>query len=200
MWHVAAEGGTPVPYVQQQDAYPRSFSADGRLLLFMRYSAAQGDLWVLALDSAGARPRPVLATPADEDEPLVSPDSRWLAYATDASGRMEVRVGSLAEPAAGVQVSTAGGLPLAWSRDGRRLFFLNGSDIWEVVVSASGPVLSSATRAFRLPSGLAATLAVLPDGEHAVAIRGGQIYSDVIVIEGALRTGKHVVTQPGSRP
>jgi Tol biopolymer transport system component len=192
MWHVAADGvAAAAPYLRHQDAYPRAFSADGRLLHFMVWNgAARGDLWALALDGPGGgpgRPRPVLATPADEDQPLPSPDGRWLAYATDASGRTEARVGALADPAAAVQVSTAGGEPLAWSRDGRRLFYLDGREVWEVPVGPGGAVPSRAARAFRLPAGVVGSPAVLPDGEQVVAIRGGRIYSDVVVIEGALR-------------
>jgi serine/threonine-protein kinase len=188
MWHAPADGGPATAYARHQDAYPRALSVDGRLLLFMVWSSsARGDLWALPLDSTPPRARQLLATPADEDRPLPSPDGRWLAYATDASGRAEALVGAFSNPAAAVQVSRAGGFPLRWSRDGRRLFYMNGGDIWEVTVGPDGPLLTSATRAFRLPSGFTGTPAVLPDGESAVAIRGGRIYSDVIVAEGVLR-------------
>ena len=33
-------------------------------------------------------------------------------------------------------------------------------------------------------------LDVMPDGEHAVMIRGGLIYSDIVVMQGALLRGK----------
>jgi hypothetical protein len=32
---------------------------------------------------------------------------------------------------------------------------------------------------------------VMPDGERLVLVRGGNLYSDLLIIEGALRGGRH---------
>ena len=72
----------------------------------------------------GADPEPLVTGPFDEFSPAVSPDGRWFAYVTNESGRNEVYVRSLEDPAAGrTQVSVNGGDEPLWSNSGRELFF-----------------------------------------------------------------------------
>jgi len=49
------------------------------------------DIWRLD-NLPGAEPRPYLATRSAEHSPEISPDGKWLAYVSDASGREEVYV------------------------------------------------------------------------------------------------------------
>ncbi|HSG86527.1 MAG TPA: hypothetical protein VLA23_09320, partial [Candidatus Limnocylindrales bacterium] len=80
------------------------------------------DIRLLELESGTASG--FLATPASEFDPRVSPDGRWIAYASLESGRREVYVRP-APPATGAQrrISDEGGeLPL-WSPAGNELFF-----------------------------------------------------------------------------
>ena len=74
----------------------------------------------VALGDAAAKPVVRLATPAAEALPTPSPDGRWLAYQTSASGTAETRVAPLTDLTAFVQVSTRGGSPIRWNRDGPR--------------------------------------------------------------------------------
>ncbi len=60
--------------------------------------------------------------------PAVSPDGKYVAYESSASGMFEVEVASI-QTGARVQVSVGGGTWPAWSRDGRQLFFLRDSQI-----------------------------------------------------------------------
>ena len=50
------------------------------------------DIWVLPLTGNEPKPRPVVQTPFREEYPEFSPDGRWLAYASDESGQLEVYV------------------------------------------------------------------------------------------------------------
>jgi eukaryotic-like serine/threonine-protein kinase len=70
--------------------------------------------------------RPLLDTKADERNPAVAPDGRWLAYTSDASGRDEVYVTPFPNGGPRIQVSNAGGTSPVWARDGRQLYFLDG--------------------------------------------------------------------------
>ena len=57
-----------------------------------------------------------------ETQPQVSPDGRWMAYASDESGQPQVYVRPFPEVDKGWwQVSTSGGDSPLWSRDGREL-------------------------------------------------------------------------------
>ena len=70
---------------------------------------------------------PVSRHPSDETEGSFSPDTKWIAYSSDESGRREVYVqGFVPEhnPAAGIgkwQISNAGGAKPRWRRDGREM-------------------------------------------------------------------------------
>ena len=60
---------------------------------------------------------------------MFSPDGRWLAYSSDASGRGEVYVRPFPGPGAAVQVSTGGGGTPTWSRrKGRDLLRVQRAD------------------------------------------------------------------------
>ncbi len=69
------------------------------------------------------KPQPFLRTPAQELRPAFSPDGRWIAYTSDESGRYEIYVRSFPGPGGKWQISTTGGNPPIWSRNGRELFF-----------------------------------------------------------------------------
>ena len=81
---------------------------------------SQGDL--VRFDSTG-RLVPIVAESADEGYPDVSPDGRWLAYASTLSGAPEVYVRSLVGDVEQVQISTTGGNEPMWSHDGTELFY-----------------------------------------------------------------------------
>jgi eukaryotic-like serine/threonine-protein kinase len=73
-------------------------------------------------DGKDQRLLPSRQTPCLERYPVFSPDGRWIAYATDESGRDEVYVQRY--PGSGRQlVSSAGGVAPVWAPDGRELFY-----------------------------------------------------------------------------
>jgi Tol biopolymer transport system component len=193
LWSVLADGrGKVEPVTAQWDAYPGAASSDGRTMYYSAFQTTQNGEDILSVSLSGADPKPValLATPASERRPMPSADGRWLAYETDASGSVETRVAPLGDLAASIQVSTRGGTPIRWSPDGSRFYYTDGNAIDVVDIGAQGPVLASRRAAFSVPSDWRGRLGVMPDGEHAVMIRGGLIYSDIVVMQGALVRGK----------
>jgi serine/threonine-protein kinase len=66
--------------------------------------------------------QPLLTGVADEYNPKFSPDGRWLAYASNESGRDEVYVQRY-PTGARLAVSTEGANDPVWRRDGRELYF-----------------------------------------------------------------------------
>jgi hypothetical protein len=90
---------------------------------------------LLALPLEGERkPREIVATVHDELLAAVSPDGRWLAYASTLTGRSEVWVRPYPGPGAPVRVSPDGGIEPAWSRNGRELFYLQENKMMAVPV------------------------------------------------------------------
>jgi Tol biopolymer transport system component len=82
------------------------------------------DLWALPL-TGDRRPFPVVQTSFDEIAGQLSPDVRWLAYASNESGRYETYVRPFPGPGGTLQVSTAGGTQPRWSKDGWELFYVS---------------------------------------------------------------------------
>jgi hypothetical protein len=60
----------------------------------------------------------------DETEGQFSPDGKWVAFVTNESGRPEVFVQSFPDGRARTQVSTAGGVQVRWSGDGKEIFYV----------------------------------------------------------------------------
>jgi serine/threonine-protein kinase len=192
MWSVLTDGAGKIePIPAQWDAYPGAVSSDGRTLYYSAYQSnqVQDDIMSVALGDAAAKPVVRLATPAAEEAPTPSPDGRWLAYQTNASGTAETRVAPLTDLTAFVQVSSRGGSPIRWNRDGSTLYFKDGDTVAAIEIGPRGPVLTSRRALFSVPRD-GGRLDVMPDGEHAIIIRGGPIYSDIVVMQGALTRGR----------
>jgi serine/threonine-protein kinase len=102
---------------------PSSWSSDGKIAYVQQGPTRTSDILVMDLDG-GRRVRPAVQTGAREGFPDFSPDGKWLAFASDESGRAEVFVQPDPGPGQRIQVSTAGGSDPAWSRDGSELFYL----------------------------------------------------------------------------
>ena len=66
----------------------------------------------------------ILDTPDNELQPAFSPDNRWMAYASDQSGRYEIYVQDFPTGAQRTLVSTAGGMQPRWRGDGRELYYV----------------------------------------------------------------------------
>jgi Tol biopolymer transport system component len=125
---------------------PYSWSSDGRLLTFVKVVPTSGaEFWGLQVGSSTAAERPAstdaihdvqripLQVRSPDGAPQLSPDGRWLAYASDdESGHREVFVQPYPGPGGKWQVSTDGGNEPQWSHDGRELFYRNGDSMMAV--------------------------------------------------------------------
>jgi serine/threonine-protein kinase len=117
-----------------------SWSRDGRTLVFQQqFPDTDYDIWTMR---AGESPEPLIASPARELGAKLSPDSRWIAYESNESGRNEV----YARPFPNVNeqkwtLSTAGGWNPVWAPDGREVFYMNGPTVMAVPVTADGKAL-----------------------------------------------------------
>jgi serine/threonine-protein kinase len=101
----------------------------------------------------------LIATSFDEEAIAISPDSKWIAYQSDETGRTEVFVRSFPNiDAFKRQVSNGGGQAPLWSRDGHELFFLNAAHDMTAVRTTSGSSLSigEPVKLFHVPDELLA--------------------------------------------
>jgi Tol biopolymer transport system component len=145
---IRAEGGVadPIPDTSSAD-YPSSVSADGTTLAFSRITTAKSsDVYVLSLGGA-PNPMPLVMSTAFDGGAQFSPDGRWIAYASDESGQLEVYVRSYPMTDRKWPVSTHGGTGPRWNRNGKEIFYRSGNKIMAADVSVNGhDVVLSAPR------------------------------------------------------
>jgi Tol biopolymer transport system component len=127
----ASNSGTEQPAFRSPSIkYLSDWSRDGRFLLYTETSAASGmDIWALADPARIGASKPIAFanTKKNETQGQFSPDTHWVAYASDESGRYEVYVRPF-PPGEGREskwkVSSVGGLQPRWRGDGKELFYL----------------------------------------------------------------------------
>jgi serine/threonine-protein kinase len=109
---------------------PQALTADSGGLLAVRGTDSRPPFDIVRLDAAGkADPEVLLDEEWSFATPELSPDGRYLAYASDESGTSEVFVRPFPSLGSGRwQVSSGGGTRPLWSRDGREIFFLDASN------------------------------------------------------------------------
>jgi serine/threonine-protein kinase len=136
MWWRPADGSLPAEKLFSGDdrLLPGSVTRDGRTLLYQTRVGNVISIWAARLDGNPAS-RPVVRERFDNRTPAISPDGRWLAYVSNASGRDEVYVRPFPENGAALQVSTAGGTEPLWSPDGERLFYRTERELFAARVS-----------------------------------------------------------------
>ncbi len=102
--------------------YPTDWSPDGKSLLYW----ANEDLWIVPVDGK-EKPYAIAKTRFEERAGSFSPDGKWIAYASNESGRYEVYLIPFPE-ADGKRytVSSQGGASPAWRHDGKEIYFVSG--------------------------------------------------------------------------
>jgi serine/threonine protein kinase/Tol biopolymer transport system component len=139
-YHVPADGSAPpsrlLPSVNQS-VDEAAYSRDGQWIVFRGGSGGGRDIYAIrpGVDSSV---RAIATGQAEEFSPALSPDGRWLAYASDETGRTEVYVRPFPNAgAAKYPVSHNGGAEPLWSHSGKELFFRDGAE--NLVAAAIAP-------------------------------------------------------------
>lgn len=98
---------------------PSDWSRDGKYILYTRGT----DLWFVTFPDA--KNTPFLKAASILRNGQFSPDGKWVAYASNETGKWEIYVTSFPEPRGKWQVSTGGGEQPRWRGDGKELFYLS---------------------------------------------------------------------------
>jgi len=137
MWSIPADRSGPEERLTSIGFGHRasSWSPDGRVLAFDDNDAdsGAGDVGVLEMDR-DRKPRPFAATRFAEGSPKFSPDSRWIAYSSNESGRNEIYAQAYPGPGPKLQISIGGGTDPVWARNGKELFYRNGDNMMVVEI------------------------------------------------------------------
>jgi len=151
---------------------PFSVSPDGKILLYGRSSPAGViGTYTLSLDGRSAL-QPYLLATYRIAEAEFSPDGRWVAYVSNESGRDEVYVQPFPGPGGKWMISVDGGSYPRWARDGREIFFLNGTKMMSVAVETRSTFKAGTPRLLFENRGYAGlgNYDVAPDGQHFLMI------------------------------
>jgi serine/threonine protein kinase len=104
--------------------YVTDWSPDGKFILYRAVDATTNlELWALPIGGSH-EPIPFLKTTFGVSHGQFSPDGRWVAYASNESGKWEIFVAPFPGPGGNWKVSTAGGSEPRWRRDGKELFYV----------------------------------------------------------------------------
>jgi len=159
------------------ETVPTDLSREGTLLFSLGEQTAERAIWTLSLDDRKAAE--ILQTAAQEHHAMFSPDARWLAYASNASGRHEIYVRPYPiVPGTERRVSEGGGLGPVWAPDGSALYYRSATSLM-VAPTPLGPGFVPgrsralfSTERFRF-SGNTPAFDIHPDGKQFVMVTMG---------------------------
>jgi dipeptidyl aminopeptidase/acylaminoacyl peptidase len=118
----SGSGTEELLYESELPKAPMSWSPDGKRIVFWTNDPKNGgDLWVLTLDDKKAAP--LISTPFRETHGQISPDGKWIAYASNSTGRSEIYVQPFPTGSGRYQISFHGGDWPRWRGDGKELFY-----------------------------------------------------------------------------
>jgi serine/threonine protein kinase len=173
----AADGsGTEKTLSAEQSAYRYpGLSPDGK---YLTYLCCDGDkmvsLWIRSVNG-DAKPVAVVQPPSPQSNLYfyrISPDSRWVAYTSDESGRDEIYLTTFPEGKGKWRVSSNGGYYAAWSGNGKELFYAAlPDDYFACPVTPKGSEIEVGTpqRLFHAAApGLGITFDVSADGKRVL--------------------------------
>ena len=139
-----ADGAFPMERLttSEYDQEPGSWSPDGTTLAFSEWHPEFLGNDILLLDAASRRITPFLNSRANECHPEISPDGRWIAYASNESEAeaYEIRIRPFPGPGGGWTITSEGGREPLWARDEKKIYFRSGDgqQVWEVDYRTDG--------------------------------------------------------------
>ena len=143
LWTPADGSSEPRPLTgTKTNQAPLSITSDGRWLAYSEY-AGRAQIWTVPLEGTtgqwkARKPEQVLDSPFSEVSAAFSPDRKWLAYCSPATGTYEVFVQAFPNTGGRWQVSNNGGTFPVWSLNGHDLLYQSGDQIMRVAYTAKG--------------------------------------------------------------
>lgn len=110
---------------------------EGGRLLFLTLKGEK-DYGIAAIDVNTRKTTPLVDLPGSaQHSSEISPDDRWIAYASDETGRQEIWLEPLPANGSRHQLTKTGGRHPQWSPDGRTLYFDQGGQLFRMDVTAA---------------------------------------------------------------
>jgi serine/threonine protein kinase/Tol biopolymer transport system component len=139
-------GFEDAPSAVYSNVVPYYWSPDGQVVFSQATIDAGYGIWISSIDRKN--PKKILDTRHNELHAAISPDGRWMAYASDLSGRYEIYVQDFPAGVHRTPVSTGGGMQPQWRRDGRELYYVRADGmLMQVSVTPGTPFDAAAPTA-----------------------------------------------------
>jgi Tol biopolymer transport system component len=125
---------------------PNSWTVDDKQILCTTVSGGRPSDLVL-VPASGGKAIPFLNSKFAETNGQISPDGRWVAYASNESGDWEIYVTSFPGAGGKWQVSRGGGSEPRWRRDGKEIFYITPTGMLTAVSVVGGDAFTTGTPA-----------------------------------------------------
>jgi Tol biopolymer transport system component len=186
---IVSADGTGEPVLAVPGASQPTFAPDGRRVAYLLLDPnTRTDVWTSPLDRSSPATL-IRQTPAFDYFPRISPDGRFVAYASSESGKPEVYIADYPVPRRRWQVSTDSGAEPRWHPDSRELVYLDAAGhLRAAAVDPSGQPASPVTLFSESVSRAHLSQGYEPsrDGEQFLVVRDidrGKIRPRITVVE-----------------
>ena len=172
-------GQERVVFESDEDKSVEDWSSDGKFLAYtVQNPKTRRDVWLLPMAGSDRKPVLFLGTPANEDQPRFSPDSRWLLYVSNETGRNEIYAQAWPPNGKKWQISNSFSGDPRWSADGKTVFYATRTgtrayDLMAVDISGAGQELQPSSPKKLFPYRAAQsknTFIAAKDGQHFLVI------------------------------
>jgi Tol biopolymer transport system component len=146
---------------------PTDWSEDGRFIAYTRIGAfpTTAGIWVVPL-FGDRKPFSFADTGSIETSGVFSPDGRWIAYASNEAGQLDIYVQPFPGGGGKYAISRGGGCQPVWRADGKELFYLGGDgSLMAVPIDATREFVAGVPQA------------LFPTSVRPVAFSTDQVYS-----------------------
>ncbi len=191
LWWQSADGsGAPEPlYEAPGSQWPYGFTPDGKTLVFNQNGIAGGTQGILRMEVGGKTVTRVFESEFAARLPDLSPDGKWITYASNESGRYEAYVRPFPGPGGKWAVSTNGGDEPLWNPNGKEILYRDGTNVVAVTVTTT-PTFSVVSRKLlfedKYDNAGTQDWHVFPDGNHFAMVKQVQTEAQLVVTVSAL--------------
>ena len=145
---VDGSGNEEVLLQDDSDKTWKSISPDGRYLAYQRSNPenkVSSEIWVLPLFGE-RKPFPIVNGPFLAYSPAISPDGKWMAYASDENTRRNIYITPFPGGGPKWQVSNTDGIYPKWRGDGKEMYFVTyGGNMTAVDVATTATSVTLGT-------------------------------------------------------
>jgi Tol biopolymer transport system component len=142
---VKVANALPVLNADSYDLIPNTWTPDDKQILCALQTStkdSRGSVLVL-VPASGGKLKQFLPSDSSKTNAQISPDGKWVAYASNESGEWEIYVTTFPSAAGKWQVSRGGGIEPRWRGDGKEIYYIGPTETLMAVPLETSATFSS---------------------------------------------------------